>query len=57
MPYLEKIIWMGGEVFIYKGFEEMLDVGYSNNLFQEITTNAQNISESMAENWSGIMLI
>jgi len=49
MPYLEKIIWMGGEVFIYKGFEEMLDVGYSNNLFQEITTNAQNISESMAE--------
>ena len=49
MPYLEKIIWMGGEVFIYKGFEEMLDVGYKNNLFQEITTNAQNINEQMAE--------
>ncbi|MGE4385207.1 MAG: radical SAM/SPASM domain-containing protein [Endomicrobiaceae bacterium] len=49
MPYLEKIIWMGGEVFIYKGFEEMLDIGYKNSLFQEITTNAQNISEFMAE--------
>lgn len=49
MPCLEKIIWLGGEVFVYKGFEELLDVGHKYNVLQEITTNGQNINEQMAE--------
>lgn len=49
MPYLEKIIWLGGEVFVYRGFEELLDVAAKYNVFQEITTNGQCINEHMAE--------
>ncbi|MCB4792883.1 MAG: radical SAM protein [Elusimicrobia bacterium] len=38
-PYLEGINWMGGESFMYPGFEELLDEAVKHPLIQEITTN------------------
>lgn len=39
MPYLEEIRWLGGEVFLYKGFDEMLQLANKYGVYQEIITN------------------
>lgn len=39
-PYMERLVWLGGEVFLYKHFEEMFDEACKwNNLKQQIITN------------------
>jgi len=39
-PYMERLVWLGGEVFLYKHFEEMFDeAGKWNNLKQQVITN------------------
>ena len=39
-PYLERVVWFGGEVFLYEHFEEMFDEACKwNNLKQQIITN------------------
>ncbi len=49
-PYLEVVMWQGGEVFALDFFEEILSVGYKYpNLRQIIVTNGQLITESIAE--------
>jgi len=49
-PYLERIVWLGGEVFLYKHFEEMFDAAakYS-NLTQQIITNGVILNERWTE--------
>lgn len=48
-PYLEKVMWQGGEVFALDFFEDILLRGFqSPNLRHSIVTNAQLISEKMA---------
>jgi MoaA/NifB/PqqE/SkfB family radical SAM enzyme len=39
IPYLERILWQGGEVFLYKNFHELLDLAYKNNVIQGFITN------------------
>jgi len=45
-PYLESAHWLGGETFLYKGFEEILEEGFKyDNLTQTILTNGLLINE------------
>lgn len=49
-PYLEKIIWQGGEVFVLDYFEELItEASRYPNIRQLIVTNAQIIDERLAE--------
>lgn len=51
-PYLERIIWQGGEVFLFKSFKEILELaGPYRNLTHEITTN----SHLITEDWIGLL--
>lgn len=47
-PYLQKINWMGGEVFLYPGFKELMNEAAKHPLEQEITTNGLLIDEGTA---------
>ena len=45
-PYMERLVWLGGEVFLYKHFEEMFDEACKwNNLKQQIITNGFVLNE------------
>ncbi|MHB9154093.1 MAG: radical SAM protein [Endomicrobiales bacterium] len=49
-PYLERVIWQGGEVFLYKRFKEILEHGAGfPHLTHEITTNAHLLNERWME--------
>lgn len=48
-PFLEKVIWQGGEAFLYDGFEELLDEAGKHRLKQVIITNGLLINEKIAE--------
>ena len=39
IPYLERILWQGGEVFLYKNFCELLDLAGRHNVVQGFITN------------------
>ncbi len=45
MPYLENVKWQGGEVFLYKHFERLLDEAGKNDVSQEIVTNGLLLNE------------
>lgn len=47
MPYLEIVKWQGGEVFLYKRFEELMDHAGRNNVCQEIVTNGLLLNENI----------
>ncbi|MBN2407424.1 MAG: radical SAM protein [Elusimicrobia bacterium] len=52
MPYLERISWTGGEVFLYPGFRGLLEEASSHNgLRQDICTNGLLLDRQ----WLGIM--
>lgn len=40
LPYLEKIEWKGGEVFLYKKFFKLVELANKYNVFQTIITNS-----------------
>lgn len=45
-PYMERVIWQGGEVFLYKRFREVLEeAARSPHLGHEITTNAHLLND------------
>lgn len=47
-PYLEEIFWQGGEVFMMKGFDDILQEGTMHpNLSQTIFTNGMMINEKI----------
>ncbi|MHB9154092.1 MAG: radical SAM protein [Endomicrobiales bacterium] len=49
-PYLERIVWQGGEVFLYKGLRDLIEeAGRFPHLQQVITTNGLLIDEKWAE--------
>lgn len=49
-PYLEAIQWLGGETFLYKGFEEILEEGAKyDNCHQTILTNGLLLNEKLLE--------
>ena len=39
MPYLERILWQGGEVSLYEKFKELVDLAYRYGVKQNIITN------------------
>ena len=45
LPYLETVVWQGGEVFLYKNFDELLDVAGKYKVGQELVTNAILLNE------------
>jgi len=45
MPYLENVMWQGGEVFFYKYFEKLMDAADLNKVNQEIVTNGLLLNE------------
>lgn len=48
-PFLEKVLWVGGEVFLYKGFESLMDLAHKYNVQQNITSNGLLITENYAK--------
>lgn len=48
MPYLEEIEWNGGEVFLYKNFDSLLEKAYINKVKQYITSNGILINDNFA---------
>jgi sulfatase maturation enzyme AslB (radical SAM superfamily) len=40
IPFLHEIAWAGGEVFLYEDFYELFSCAKTNNVRQEIVTNA-----------------
>lgn len=49
MPYLERIMWQGGEAFMYEGFEELLDEASKFPIRQVLATNGLLMSKRMAK--------
>lgn len=47
MPYLENVMWQGGEVFLYKHFEKLMDGAHLNRVNQEIITNGLLLNENI----------
>ena len=45
MPYLQRLVLRGGEVFLYKNFDKLLDEIYKNNVVVEILTNGLLLNE------------
>jgi len=49
-PYMERLVWLGGEVFLYKHFEEMFDeAGKWSNLKQQVITNGIALNKKWIE--------
>ncbi|MBU1125641.1 MAG: radical SAM protein [Candidatus Omnitrophica bacterium] len=48
-PYLERVMWQGGEVFLYEGFREMLKEAARFPMRQIIATNGILINRELAE--------
>ncbi|MCB4790259.1 MAG: tetratricopeptide repeat protein [Elusimicrobia bacterium] len=48
LPYLERIAWLGGEVFLYRGFNELLDETIKYPVKQTVTTNGLLLDEETA---------
>jgi len=46
MPYLQKLVLRGGEVFLYKNFNNILDEAQKNNVVIEILTNGLLLNEN-----------
>lgn len=49
MPYLESIAWTGGEIFLYEGYEELLDEAWKHKVQQKICTNGILLDGKKAE--------
>ena len=49
MPYIERINWLGGEVFLYKDFEQLLDEAHKYNIQQIISTNGLLLNKKIIE--------
>ncbi len=47
MPYLENVMWQGGEVFLYKHFEKLMDHAHLNRVNQEIITSGLLLNENI----------
>lgn len=47
MPYLENVMWQGGEVFLYKHFEKLMDSAALNKVNQEIVTSGLLLDENI----------
>ena len=45
MPYLQRLVLRGGEVFLYKNFDRLLDEIYKNDVSVEILTNGLLLNE------------
>ena len=49
LPYIEEVEWNGGEAFLFKYFNELLDAAYKNNVKQYVTSNGLLINDVYAE--------
>lgn len=46
MPYLQRLVLRGGEVFFYRNFDKLIDEAYKNNVVIEILTNGLLLNEN-----------
>ncbi len=46
MPYLEKIVWQGGEILLYKNIKDLLHLACKYNVEQRILTNGLLLDEN-----------
>ena len=49
IPYLDYLIWQGGEVFLSKAFMDLFELASNNNIKQAIITNGLLINDSIAD--------
>ena len=45
IPYLEQIMWQGGEVFLYNQFDKLMELAHKYNVNQNIVTNGLLMNE------------
>lgn len=46
-PYIETIVWIGGEIFLYKNIDNLLDLANKYNMKQSISTNGLLLTEAI----------
>jgi len=49
IPYLEKISWQGGELFLYDGFMDLVKFAYKNKVSQEFVTNGLLLDDNLIQ--------
>lgn len=49
MPYLESVIWQGGEPLLYKGFKDLFKAAGLHGVEQTVTTNGLLVDEDILE--------
>ena len=49
LPYIEEVEWNGGEAFLFKYFNDLLDAAYENKVKQYVTSNGLLIDDTYAE--------
>ena len=49
MPYYERIVWQGGEVFLYDKFDELMEFAAINGVKQSILTNGLLLNDKKIE--------
>lgn len=51
LPYVETIVWLGGEIFLYKNFKKLMDIANKYKIRQSIATNALLLTEDIIKNF------
>ncbi|MDD5021452.1 MAG: radical SAM protein [Endomicrobiaceae bacterium] len=49
LPYLESVLWQGGEVFLYSNFQELITLAHKNGVKQGFVTNALLLNKELIE--------
>ncbi|GAB1401545.1 hypothetical protein MASR1M68_04560 [Elusimicrobiota bacterium] len=49
LPYLESVLWQGGEVFLYSNFSELITLAHKNGVKQGFVTNALLLNKELIE--------
>lgn len=49
IPFVENVIWQGGEPLLFKDFMELFAISAKNNVFQTITTNGLLINDDILQ--------
>lgn len=49
LPYLESVLWQGGEVFLYRNFQELITLAHKNGVKQGFVTNALLLNKELIE--------
>lgn len=47
LPYIDTVVWLGGEIFLYKSFKKLMDIANKYKVRQSIATNGLLLTENI----------